>query len=146
MGEVSFKDPAQYRDASYSRHPMEDIEPIINGSDYREASKRFLFIITRSIQFIEGSDQKNVAVWQVAYALGLPMCAGRSMTQKARDLGLTRSSISKGAVKFCQDNGLPESIYMKKEATRGVYRSVRVKHVNDVKGKIYESRVGRNVS
>jgi hypothetical protein len=123
-------DAADRNDASYFHHPIEDLEPICNESnEYREAAKRQLFILNRSFDWILNSENKVIASWQVAFALGLICCRGRTMTSISQDLNIERATISKGAIKFCKENSLQPSFYMKKEECKESYRCARNKTI-----------------
>ncbi len=50
---------------------------------------------------------------------------GLSMTEVSRAFHLHRASISKGAISFCEENGLPPSSYMKSEGSRQVFADNR---------------------
>lgn len=56
----------------------------------------------------------------IGIAIGVPGLG--SVTAVAAKHGFTKQAISKAAVKFCNDNGLPPSIYMRSEANREVHR------------------------
>lgn len=53
-------------------------------------------------------------------ALGVPGLV--SVTAIAAKHGYTKAAISKAAVKFCSENELPPSIYMRSEANREIHR------------------------
>lgn len=108
---------------SYTQHPADELEPApLIDSDrpgyregYRDAALRHLFIINRLFIFLFEANPRNVAMWQVALALGAGMCEGKSMTKVGEMCGVTRACISKGARTFCEINELPPSFYMKTE-------------------------------
>lgn len=56
----------------------------------------------------------------IGIALGVPGMG--SVTAVAAKHGFTKAAISKAAVKFTDDNGLPPSVYMRSEANREVHR------------------------
>ena len=122
--EVVFQDPAESADASYDRHPVEDMEPrtriyddssLAHRAVYREAALRSNFVMNRVFDFAMHADNKTVALWQAAFGLGLMCCEGISMTRAGEICGVSRACISKGARRFCEINELPPSLYMKSE-------------------------------
>jgi len=68
----------------------------------------------------------SVAFWSAAYGLGLKCCGGVSMTERAGQLGVRRATISKGAKKFVESNGLTPSFYMKDQAAGRSYCKARL--------------------
>ncbi|MEM6885417.1 MAG: hypothetical protein AAF571_10325 [Verrucomicrobiota bacterium] len=113
--------------ASYEAHPADHIEPEApEMTDYREASLKMLTILERAMDHIlyyEGN--KEVASWQVAFAMGLDCCEGKEITSVANNIGVERATISKGATEFCRANDLPPSRYMKSEEATKSYREAR---------------------
>lgn len=114
---------------SYSRHPVEDLEPEIADTDaYREAARIGLRLINSAMLAIlqtRMTKETATALWHVAYGIGLPLCEGRSMTETARELGVERATVSKGAKAFQRRNGLPTNQYMKDEDAVAVYSEAR---------------------
>jgi hypothetical protein len=111
---------------SHKHHPIDDIEPLnTNGSEFREAALRQLHVLNRALDFICESRDPITASWQVAFALGSACCAGRSMLEIARNCGVSKACISKGARNFCEKNHLPPSFYMKSEKAVESYRITR---------------------
>jgi hypothetical protein len=92
-----------------------------------EAFKRARFVMDRAIAHILDSEDSEVAAWQVAYALGSPSCIGRTMTDTANDLGISKSAMSKGATNFCRSAGIEPSIYMLSRKAQESYRQLRKK-------------------
>lgn len=72
-----------------------------------------------------------VAFWSAAYALGLKCCAGVSMTQRAEQLGVRRATISKGAKRFVESNGLTPSFYMKDKEAGQSYCRARLERISN---------------
>jgi len=70
-------------------------EPSVD-SPYREASRRYLEIMSTAADYIAGSSAPGSAVWHVIYALGLPCAEGVSLTDRAEQLGVSVGSLSKG--------------------------------------------------
>jgi hypothetical protein len=79
---------------------------------------------------IEGNPRSiAVAFWSASYALGLKCCGGVSMTDRAKQLGVRRATISKGAKKFIESNGLSPSFYMKNAQAGRSYCKARLNFV-----------------
>jgi hypothetical protein len=105
-----------FHEAIDTRTPIDHIEPQLG---VRDAGLRYVELLEGFADRIEsGIKQGNmrsvsVAFWSVAYGLGLKCCGGMGMTQRAEQLGVRRATISKGAKKFVESNGLSPSFYMK---------------------------------
>jgi hypothetical protein len=89
-------------------------EPEITN-EYREAALHFFRIMNSSLCFITPSTSPHVAAWAVCYGLGLAICEGVSITDRAEKLGVSPQALSKQVRKFMEDAGLPESPYMYKK-------------------------------
>lgn len=111
------------------RHPVEEMEPVDVDDAYRSASKKLLFILNRAAIFVIHAENPQIAMWQVCYALGLPVCAGVSMTDRAREIGVGRAAISKGTTYFQRATGIPVSEYMKSEDAAVSYAGARIKQL-----------------
>lgn len=120
------------------REPVDDLEPDIKRSeaihDARVKGIRLLNAMGTHIQdalLRPGSTIVDVAVafYQTAYAFGLAVCDGKSMTERAEMWGVERASISKGATALCSLTEMPPSFYMKKETAQGSYRDARIKSI-----------------
>lgn len=109
--------------ACYSRHPMDDMEPCIEGE--RPFEEMWKIVQGMVDEFIGSAINRETAFWQCAFALGLPECEGQSMTVVAARLGVTRACLSKGARKFSKINGLKPSPYMKSERAVEASRTAR---------------------
>lgn len=119
-------------------HPIDDIEPDLKRDDaIRDARVKCIILLNSGYSHIEaalltpGANVQDIAVsfYQSAYALGLNLCAGISMTERADKWGVERASISKGATKFCEGNALPPSFYMKKEEAKSSYCDARIESI-----------------
>ncbi len=110
------------------RTPVDYIEPEL---DVRNASLRYIRVLeafaTRVGDALRTGDIRsaNTAFWGSAYGLGLSICSGISMTERASHVGVTRATISKTAQSFVTDNGLPPSFYMKSAASHRPYSLAR---------------------
>lgn len=97
------------------RHPYEDeeedasdIEELI-GRAIREFGRKAIRLISGILDELPDSPEK----WGIAFAVGANCCAGRSMSEVAAMLGVTRALISYRAKDFCRRYELPPSPYMK---------------------------------
>jgi hypothetical protein len=117
--------------------PVDDIEPQMASSDaFRDACVKFVRLLNATTSYIEAPMSRygapkevQTAFWQVCYALGLNICAGMSMTERSKSIGIERATLSKGARAFCQGNDLPPSQYMKDAESEDAYRDGRLKSI-----------------
>lgn len=120
-------------------HPISHIEPLLELSDYdqgyKDACKRYPYILNAAVSFILESDNYKIACYQVAFALGLGLCTGQSMEAAAIRLGITRACISKGATMFVDAMNLPPSHYMKSTLARLTYSEARLDRVKRKRNK-----------
>jgi hypothetical protein len=70
-----------------------------------------------------------VAFYQPAYAMGLNICDGVSVTERADILGVKRATLSKGMTAFCNGNHIPPSPYMKGEDAAKSYHDARIESI-----------------
>jgi len=115
-------------EGSYVDHPIDHIEPDEQQNDFRERAYKELALILGIIQSLHDAPEgpkRTIALWQLSYALGHPICQGVSMHERAMSMGYHRATISKGAVAFCQQQGLPPSFYMKSQESRSSYAKTR---------------------
>ena len=94
---------------------IEEAEDTDAINEYREAALHYFRIINSVACFISPSTSPHVAAWAVWYGLGLAICEGVSITDRAEELGISPQALSKQVRKFCKDAGLPESPYMYKK-------------------------------
>ena len=73
--------------------------------------------------------------WGMAFATGNPMCMGLTMSQVAEKFGWSRSAISHEARKFCDDNGLAPSSYMKSEEAVVAAKTCRINFIQKLETK-----------
>lgn len=79
------------------------------------------------------SDISMAASWGVKFAIDHPHCIGKTMRQVACEIGFVSiASISKHAVMFCEQAGLPPSKYMKSEKARESARISRNKSTQKI--------------
>lgn len=83
------------------------------------------YLFLKLINDILGELDRSPSWWKVAFAVGSMHCEGKSMTEVAKELGVGRADISKGATDFCRRAGIPTSFYMKPENAQSSYRESR---------------------
>jgi hypothetical protein len=86
-----------------------DIEAAVSAA-LRDYGRKAVALISAILDELPDSPEK----WGVAFAVGAHCCIGRSMSEVAARMGVTRALISNRAVSFCQRNSLPPSPYMKR--------------------------------
>lgn len=92
---------------------------------FRECSMLFLQVFFHAVALMPDSPEK----WGVAFATSNPICMGKSMSEIAEKLGVSRATISVIARKFCSELGLPPSTYMKSENASQAARQARNNYV-----------------
>jgi hypothetical protein len=112
------------REAIDHKTPVDHLEPEDALSGFQNQI-RAIDLLNRALATIVCSPNPEVAAWQVAYAIGSPICMGVTMTEKAQELETGTANISKGATRFCRSNNLPPSRYMLSETSRTSYQKLR---------------------
>jgi hypothetical protein len=123
--EPQHNDPSTWDTASYSAsaHPVDEMEPLpANPSDYREASLRFLRVAYCWDTFVSGSRDARLAHIQVSIALGLYSTRGRTVTDIAEELGITKQALSRGVAKFLRMSRLEPAFGLKSSEARRTYQ------------------------
>ena len=94
---------------------------------YRECSLRFLRVMHVGLEWAWTAGRPTPELVAVMLATGHPRAAGRTMSDWASQLGVTRALISVLARRFCKEAGLPPSAYMRSEETSKLARRIRGK-------------------
>lgn len=81
-------------------------------NEYREASLRYLHVMSGALDYITSNQSPHVAAHAVALALGLPCARGMSMTDLSAELGCSVAALSKQVRIFHDIAGIDESQYM----------------------------------
>ena len=100
-------------------HDIEEEQPNI----YRECAQAMLRVLHAAIS---ASAESKVKAWGVMFAVSHPSCMGKSMSEIAVILKVSRASISNAATEFCIENKLPPSSYMKSEDAQDSSRQARL--------------------
>lgn len=116
-------DPASWDAASYSAHPMDELEPLPdNSSAFREASVKFMRVLYCLDTFVSSSRDARLAHIQISIALGLYSTRGRTETAIADELGITKQALSRGVAKFLRMTGLSPAFGLKSQEARRAYQ------------------------
>jgi hypothetical protein len=97
---------------------------------YREAAQEFLRHINATLVFIVSRPNLRLALWQVAFGMNLAMCDGLNMDEKARELGVSRAALSKGARDYQRGMQLPMAEGMRDSA--GACAEARERQLSNV--------------
>jgi hypothetical protein len=124
---ISDTEPLQTpREPSHKHLPIDDIEPLTDDDNgYREAARIGLRLINNIMHLIHTSRHNPVTFWAIAYALGLDITEGRSMTAQASRLGVTRAALSKSQQAMRRKLGLPTNTNNKPESAVKTYKTNR---------------------
>ena len=90
---------------------------------YRECAQAMLRVLHAAIA---ATSESQVKAWGVMFAVSHPYCMGKSMSEIAAKLKVSRASISNAATEFCKANNLPPSTYMKSEDAQDSSRLARI--------------------
>jgi hypothetical protein len=118
-------DPASWNEASCTADPIDALEPIeLSESDYRICARRFLACLDGIDRFMSAThsglpSRKWIAV---SLGLGLGSTRGRSETELALELGITRAAVSKSVIQVLELTGLSPAFGLKSEQDRETYR------------------------
>lgn len=118
-----------------TRTPIDQLEPL-ESDPIHDARMRAIEMINRFACDLEANLRHcpisfQTKFWGISYGLGLLICAGAPMFEKARELGVSRAALSHHANKFCLSNDLPPSIYMRPEKSRENYIEARMRNLRD---------------
>jgi len=99
----------KWEEEQYNNPTDEDGNPLPTNQ-YREASLKLMKVLHSALAT---ATENDVNMWGVFFALSHPYCIGRTMSDVATEIGVSRASISNAAINFCKANNLPPSIYMR---------------------------------
>ena len=89
---------------------------------YRECSLAMLRVLHNAIST---ATESPAAAWGVMFATSHPLCMGKSMSDIATKIRVPRAAISGIATRFCRENGLPPSSYMRSEEAQETAKQAR---------------------
>jgi hypothetical protein len=100
-GSNDFDDPATWDRASYTAHPIDEIEPLPDtSSDYRQAAIFHLRLMYAVDDFVTAAPDSRVAVVAVAVVLGWPSARGLSVGNIADQFGCSPSTLTRSIARF----------------------------------------------
>jgi hypothetical protein len=106
-GSNDSNDPAGWNRASYSKHPIDSIEPLSDEPNpYRQAALHHLELMYAVDRFTEAAPDARVAVVAVAVVLGWPSARGLSVGNIADQLGCTPATLTRSIARFKTMAGL----------------------------------------
>ena len=82
-------------------------------------------MINNIMHLIHASKHNPVTFWAIAYAMGLDITEGRSMTMQASRLGVTRAALSKSQQAIRRRLGLPSNENNKPTSASKTYKQSR---------------------
>lgn len=133
--ETGFSDPADYNSASEFSHPEDEIEPINETNEYREAAQKFLGIVVGCIQFLRDARSPGEAAMRldiVSIVFNHPAVSSFSLADVGRKHNKTRAAISAQILNFQRANGLPPTLAQKSTKSRTSYSQTRIKNLAKV--------------
>jgi hypothetical protein len=115
-----------YTDTHAREEPsvVDQLEPIEESNEYREASRKMLSFLFRIVEYLSSYQnvrELEVRLWSLASALQHPCLEGLSDLELAEMLGRTRASVSKDVLDFERRNGFTVGLGRKSLATRVKY-------------------------
>ena len=91
---------------------------------YRECARQLIPVLHRAMDWCSASRER---MWACMFALSHPDCMGRSMSDVATQIKVSRATISELSTRFCEENKIPPSHYMKTEQDQQQSRLLRIK-------------------
>ncbi len=118
-----FADCADWNLASFTADPVDLLEPeTFEPNAFREAAIRMIVVLEAADTFVSGARDARLAWIQVSIALGLHSTLGKSETEIAAEMGITKQAISRGTVTFLRITGLSPAFGLKTTAARRTYQ------------------------
>jgi hypothetical protein len=111
-------------------HPISDIEPVeppanqIRGAHVRAITliNQFGAIMQEALEGPRASvDHARTRLYAIGFALGCNFCGNTTLTDKARELNVTKAVLSRHATAFLDATGLEPSFYLKSAESHKVY-------------------------
>ncbi len=98
----------------------------------RDTMDDYVRMMNRVAWLVTNAENPRLAMWQVAFAIGLSCCEGKTYEDVAKLCGIGiisntdgRAAVSKGVKSFQESNGLPVSLHMKKAEAAKAYNLAR---------------------
>jgi len=92
------------------QYPEDELEAEQNL--YREAARRQIRVMNIAFAFIQKKKENRCAAfWGVCYGLGLAICEGVSITEKAKHLKISPQALSKYVKQFQNEANINTSNY-----------------------------------
>jgi hypothetical protein len=79
---------------------------------YRECALAMMRTMHTAVAW---ASESQIKAWGVMFAIGHPYCLGKSMSEVAASMRVSRATISNAATEFCKAAQIPPSNYMKNE-------------------------------
>jgi hypothetical protein len=118
-----FADCADWNRASFTANPVDLLEPeTFEPNAYRECAVRLIVILECVDWFVASHRDARLAAIQVSLALGLNSTRGRSVTDVAAELGMTKQAVSRGCAEFLRMSGLDSPFGLKSAVARRTYQ------------------------
>jgi hypothetical protein len=123
------RDASEYSESSYEQDFTSFDDPkdlafiLANSHQYREASEYMLGLLNNIVTFLFNHGyHKSPQLYGIAFAIGHPIIIASNMLDVARKLNVTKAAISKIAMAFLQETGLPPSAALKTEMAKNTYK------------------------
>jgi hypothetical protein len=99
--EPEFLDPADWNLASYTHHPVDDLEPLPDHSSlYRDAALECMQILRCVDAFMSRATDPRLAWTTVSHTIGLASTQGLSEAEIARQIGVSELRVRRAVTKF----------------------------------------------
>jgi hypothetical protein len=116
LNEPEFQDPADWDLASYTYHPVDDLEPLPDYStSYRDAALECMKILRSFDVFMSRATDPRLAWIAVSCAIGLTSTSKLTEAEIARQIGVSEQSVRRAMNKFTKLANL--------DPARGLFRS-----------------------
>jgi len=92
-------------------YPEDEDDMFIPENVYREVSFRYLRVMNIWMDYLLRAESKKTAMWATAYTLGLAVCEGVSITDRALMLDISPQALSKAIREFQDQLNIPKQSY-----------------------------------
>src|SRR6266481_6350014 len=116
FAEPEFLDPANWNLASYTHHPVDELEPLPDhSSSYRDAALECMKILRSVDAFMSRSTDPRLAWVAISCTLELTSTNGLAEREIARQLGVSELRVRRAVTKFTRLADI--------DSARGLFRS-----------------------